>query len=78
MTKPNIIKSTDIDGALSVEFIRNFKGDYDRLAEILGIFGVTTRAAGFVPVRRFGHTEQQRVCRHERRCRGRGQDLLHP
>lgn len=46
MTKPNIIKSTDIDGALSVEFIRNFKGDYDRLAEILGIFGVTTRAAG--------------------------------
>ena len=46
MAKPNIIKSTDIDGALSVEFIRNFKGEYDRLAEILGIFGVTRRAAG--------------------------------
>lgn len=46
MAKPNIITSADIDGALSVEFIKNFKGDYDRLAEILGIFGVETRAAG--------------------------------
>lgn len=46
MAKPNIIKSNDIDGALSVEFIRNFKGDFDRLAEILGIFGVTRRVAG--------------------------------
>ena len=44
--KTNIIKASDIDGALSQEFIRNFKGDYDRLAEILGIFGVSTRAAG--------------------------------
>ena len=42
----NIIKATDIDGALSQEFIRNFKGSYDRLAEIFGIFGVKTRAAG--------------------------------
>ncbi len=42
----NIITSTDIDAALSVEFIKNFNGDYDRLAEILGIFGVSTRAAG--------------------------------
>lgn len=42
----NIIKATDIDGALSQEFVRNFKGSYDRLAEILGIFGVKTRAAG--------------------------------
>ena len=44
--KTNIIKASDIDGALSQEFIRNFKGEYDRLAEILGIFGVKTRAAG--------------------------------
>lgn len=44
--KPNIIMSDDIDGALSVEFINNFKGEYDRLAEILGIFGVARRAAG--------------------------------
>ena len=44
--KTNIIKASDIDGALSQEFIRNFKGDFARLAEILGIFGVSTRAAG--------------------------------
>ena len=46
MAKSNIITSTDIDASLSQEFIRNFKGDYDRLAEILGIFGVETRKAG--------------------------------
>lgn len=44
--KTNIIKAEDIDGALSVEFIKHFRGDYDRLAEIMGIFGVETRAAG--------------------------------
>ena len=42
----NIIKASDIDGALSQEFIRNFNGSFDRLAEIMGIFGVETRAAG--------------------------------
>lgn len=42
----NIIKSTDIDAALSQEFVANFKGDFDRLAELLGIFGVSRRAAG--------------------------------
>ena len=42
----NIIKATDIDGALSQEFIRNFNGEFDRLAEIFGIFGVSARAAG--------------------------------
>lgn len=42
----NIIKAADIDGALSQEFIRNFDGSFDRLAEIMGIFGVETRAAG--------------------------------
>lgn len=42
----NIIKANDIDAALSQEFVANFKGDFDRLAELLGIFGVATRAAG--------------------------------
>ena len=42
----NIIKATDIDAALSQEFVANFKGDFDRLAELLGIFGVSRRAAG--------------------------------
>ncbi len=42
----NIITASDIDGALSVEFIANFKGEYDRLAELMGIFGVETRPAG--------------------------------
>jgi hypothetical protein len=44
--KTNIITASDIDGALSVEFIKNFNGAFDRLAEIIGIFGVSTRAAG--------------------------------
>lgn len=42
----NIITAADIDAALSQEFIRNFTGEYDRLAELMGIFGVSTRAAG--------------------------------
>ena len=42
----NIITSQDIDAALSQEFVANFKQDYDRLAELMGIFGVETRAAG--------------------------------
>lgn len=42
----NIITAADIDGALDQEFIRNFKGEFDRLAELLGIFGVSTRPAG--------------------------------
>ena len=42
----NIITANDIDAALSQEFVANFKGDFDRLAELLGIFGVSRRAAG--------------------------------
>lgn len=42
----NIITAADIDGALSQEFIRNFQGQFDRLAELIGIFGVSVRPAG--------------------------------
>ena len=42
----NIITAADIDGALSQEFIRNFNGQFDRLAEFMGIFGVSVRPAG--------------------------------
>lgn len=42
----NIIKSTDVDAALSQEFIKTFTGGYSRLAELMGIFGVETRKAG--------------------------------
>lgn len=42
----NIITAADIDAALSQEFVQNFKGEFDRLAELMGIFGVSTRAAG--------------------------------
>ena len=42
----NIITAADIDAALSQEFVANFKGEFDRLAELMGIFGVSTRAAG--------------------------------
>lgn len=36
------------NAALDVEFIENFKGEYDRLAEILGIFSPETMVAGHV------------------------------
>ena len=42
----NITTASDIDAALSQEFVTNFKGDFDRLAELMGIFGVETRPAG--------------------------------
>ena len=42
----NIITAADIDGALSQGFIRNFQGQFDRLAELMGIFGVSVRPAG--------------------------------
>lgn len=42
----NIILNEDVDSALSVEFIQNFTGDYSRLAELMGIFGVDVRKAG--------------------------------
>lgn len=47
MTVPNNITTTnDIDAALSQELVLNFQQDYDKLAEILGIFNVETMAAG--------------------------------
>lgn len=42
----NMITTQDVDSALSQEFVANFRGQYDRLAEILGIFSVETMAAG--------------------------------
>ena len=38
--------STALNAALDQEFIANFQHDSDRLAEILGIFGTETLAAG--------------------------------
>lgn len=42
----NITKAAAVNASLDQEFIKNFKGDSDRLAEILGIFGVERIAAG--------------------------------
>ena len=44
----NQVNAAAINAALDQEFIANFKGEYDRLAEILGIFGTTVRPAGTV------------------------------
>ena len=38
----NITKAAAVNASLDQEFIKNFKGDSDRLAEILGIFGAGT------------------------------------
>ena len=47
MTVPaNISDSTAIHAALDQELVKNFQGEADRLAEILGIFGSETIAAG--------------------------------
>lgn len=42
----NITKAAAVNASLDQEFIKNFKGDSDRLAEILGILGVERIAAG--------------------------------
>lgn len=42
----NTSDSTALNAALDQEFIANFQHDSDRLAEILGIFGTETLAAG--------------------------------
>lgn len=42
----NASTSTDINFALDQQAILNFNQDFDRLAQILGIFGVETLAAG--------------------------------
>jgi hypothetical protein len=42
----NIITTADVVAALDREFIANFRGEYDRFAEILGLFPVETMKAG--------------------------------
>lgn len=42
----NIIKKADTVAALDQEFIANFRGEYDRFAEILGLFPVEVVPAG--------------------------------
>lgn len=42
----NQTHASDIDAALSQEFVRNFQQDADRLMEILGLTGVEVRPAG--------------------------------
>ena len=42
----NQVNAAAVNAALDQEFVANFRQQYDRLAEILGLFGVTTKAAG--------------------------------
>ena len=42
----NTTKQEDVVKALNVELVENFTGMYDRLAELIGLFGVETLAAG--------------------------------
>lgn len=42
----NIITTADTVEALNQEFIKNFRGEYDRFEEILGLFPVEVRKAG--------------------------------
>ena len=42
----NLIKSEDVAKSLDIEFVNNFTGEYDRLAEILANFTVDVRQAG--------------------------------
>ena len=42
----NIITTTDVVAALNEEFIRNFRGEYDRFAEMIGLFPVQAMPAG--------------------------------
>lgn len=43
---PNTQTSSDVVKSLDAEFIRNFQEEYDRFAEMLGLFSVETMAAG--------------------------------
>lgn len=47
-TPSNAVTTTEMNAALDAEFIANFKGEYDRLAEILGIFSPEVMQAGQV------------------------------
>lgn len=42
----NQVNAAAVNAALDQEFVANFRQEYDRLAEILGLFGVTTKPAG--------------------------------
>lgn len=42
----NTITTADVCTALDKEFVENFRGEYDRLGEILGLFPVETMTAG--------------------------------
>lgn len=42
----NQVNAAAINASLDQEFVANFRQQYDRLAEILGLFGVTTKTAG--------------------------------
>lgn len=43
---PNTVTSSEADAALDQLAIMNFQGEYNRLADILGVFGVETMTAG--------------------------------
>ena len=43
---PNTQTSSDVVSSLDIEFVRNFQEEYDRLAQIIGLFDVETMAAG--------------------------------
>lgn len=47
-TPSNAVTTTEMNAALDAEFIANFNGEYDRLAEILGIFSPEVMQAGQV------------------------------
>lgn len=42
----NTTTKSAVVSALDIEFVQNFRGDYDRLAEVLGLFDVNKAAAG--------------------------------
>ena len=44
----SMITTAEMNVALDQEFIANFRQDYDRLADILGIFSPETMSAGVV------------------------------
>lgn len=46
MAEDNILTAEETCTGLDVEFVRNFTEEYDRLAEMLGLFEVSTVAAG--------------------------------
>lgn len=43
---PNTQTKTDVVTSLDIEFVRNFQEEYDRFAELVGLFSVETMAAG--------------------------------